>query len=513
MPTKQAGQSTGGSEERGMRVSTVEHEGHDEGRIRVIVAFDESDVRLRDTPAGLQIELEGCVSNVGPPGSPALPRTTIRIALPEGTWPGRINVGAEETIRLTDQPTFVMPVQPLRPGIHEGGNGDHTDRTEDDDRRGDPHDDDRRGDPHDDDRRGDPHDDRRRPPRHKPTPDDVDEFVVEPFPAPAFVPPDPELYAAAGRDDRRVLPSDFTYLGLTPIVSIELRPVRFNADGLLELSTMIDMMVGYGPRPQPDEHGREEAIDLLRQRGLVDIDPDRVLPMPEPRITSRAQASRLSDIAREIVANPDMVGRVRDRYPWLDLPADYLIITDNQTWNAATITPTGSVTGDLFASFARLADWKRSRGVTAKVVTISDIVAGQYGDFRSGSRDLPEVIRRFLKWAQEHWGVAWLLLGGDVGIVPARLAAGALEGQMKLTADDPPGNNLSHWTGSFLKMHVVDPGGLWPGDWDPLLVNGATGRLIPFDSTGASASGGLGWYYTTTTRTRRGRRRRPTSCA
>ena len=108
-------------------------------------------------------------------------------------------------------------------------------------------------------------------------------------------------------------------------------------------------------------------------------------------------------------------------WPRLELPADYLIITDNQTWNAATITPTGSVAGDMVAAFQQLAAWKRSRGVTAKVVTVTNIVRGRYGDFVTGSRDLQEVIRRFLKWAHANWGVAWVLLGGDLGVVPARL--------------------------------------------------------------------------------------------
>ena len=135
--------------------------------------------------------------------------------------------------------------------------------------------------------------------------------------------------------------------------------------------------------------------------------------------------------------------------------------------------------GDMVAEFVRLAAWKRSRGLTAKVVTVSDIVDGRYGDYRTGSRDLPEVIRRFLKDKYESWGVAWVLLGGDVSVIPPRLAAGGREGHMEVGTDDPPPDNKSFWNGSFLEMHVVTPGTWWPGSWQPILVNPGTGQADP----------------------------------
>ncbi|HEX5012808.1 MAG TPA: C25 family cysteine peptidase [Candidatus Limnocylindrales bacterium] len=486
-----------------MKVSTVEHDGRADGVIRVQIHFDESEVRVEETPAGLTVSVDGC-SNAGVPGAPALPRTTIRVALPEEAWPTALDIGDERTIRLTDKPAVVTPIQRLRPGVDDddrpgkrpkgqkgkdesgpvddvtevgeagGADGDHLDR----------------------DQQGKERERERSNDRRFARSDDEDEFVAEPFPVPTFVPPDSRLYEDAVADQRRVQPTGFGYLGLFPILAVELRPVRYTPDGLLELTTDLELFVRYGPRPEPDDRGREEAIERLRKRGFDDIDPERVKPMPTPTVASGAQARRLVDLAKDLVVNPDLV-KVVDRFPWLDLPADYLVITDNQTWDAATITPTGSVSGDMVASFRRLVTWKRSRGLTAKVVTVTDIVNGRFGDFRSGSRDIQEVIRKFLVWAHEHWGVAWLLIGGDVDVVPPRIAAGALEGHMDLTDDDPPGDNRSHWTGSYLRMHVVSPGTWWPGSWPRTLVNAETGRLIPYDTTGASASGGIGWYYTT----------------
>jgi hypothetical protein len=458
-----------------VKIGIPEHSTRDEGAIRLEVTFPEDGLQIRKTPAGLEVELEGCHSNAGLPGEPALPRTTIHVALPDGAWPTKVEVGEQRSVRLTDEPTLVVPVQPLRPGAGKDP------PVEDDEgprqQRG----------------KGRPH-----RPKPKPRPDrSEDEVFVEPFPTPPFVPPDPDAYERAMRDWEPARPSGFTQLGHSPIVAIDLHPVRLTEDGHLELITDLEVTVAYGPRPRPDEEDRHAAIEALANLGYTDIDPERVVPLPEQTITSRAQAERLVSLARDLVVNSELIGDWWHRYPILDLPADYLVITDNQTWDAASITPIAPVSGDMVASFERLAAWKRSRGVSAKVVTVSDIVGGRYGDFRSGSRDLQEVLRRFMKWAHQHWGVAWLLIGGDIGVVPARLAAGAVEGHMDTTGDDPPGDNLSHWTGSFLKMHVVNPGTWWRGSWQPILTNPRTGTVIPFDSTGGSAGGGTGWYYTT----------------
>src|SRR4029453_9464462 len=142
--------SSGGS----VKVATGEQPPREEGVIRVHVAFPEDELRLHDAPVGFRVELADCHSNAGQPGEPALPRTTIHVALPEGAWPTKLGVGDEHSIRLTDEPTLVVPVQPLRPGVTD---------------------------------------------LHKRPDDDEDEHVVEPYPAPPFVPPDPELYERAAR--------------------------------------------------------------------------------------------------------------------------------------------------------------------------------------------------------------------------------------------------------------------------------------------------------------------------
>ena len=173
-----------------------------------------------------------------------------------------------------------------------------------------------------------------------------------------------------------------------------------------------------------------------------------------------------------------------------------MIITDNQKWDPVTITPTAPV-GDLVTTFQKLVNWKRRRGLTARVVTITDIVGGTYGDFKTGARDLQEVLRNFLKWAYTHWNVSWVLLGGDVGIVPVRIVAGDGCCVISVDATDPPDAKKSYWTGTYLKMNVTNLDWGWPGDWPLVLVNFATGAVIPYDSAGTSTVAIPGWYYTT----------------
>ena len=147
-------------------------------------------------------------------------------------------------------------------------------------------------------------------------------------------------------------------------MTLRLNPVQLLPDGHLEFSRVIELDIIL--RPDPDSKPSER---------------------PE-HIVSRAQAQRQIALTRLTVANRDAVIDYSDLYPILNLGTDYLIITDNQYWDAATITPIGTVGGDLVAAFERLATWKRQRGLKVHVVTISEIVSNRYGNFRANSYDL-----------------------------------------------------------------------------------------------------------------------------
>jgi hypothetical protein len=441
--------------------------------IKVEVAFDPDALHLRDTIFGKQIELQGTKPD-GEIGGPGLPRFTVKVAVPPLQWPTKLDVSHAHFVPVTREAVFIAPVQPHRAGAlpAEQAHGDDDKRAHD-----------------------------------ETTPEvkwsafrkhrgQARDELPEPFPIPPIAPPDVALYEKSARSPRPVARAlGIETIGLTRVARIEINPVRQNAAGQLELCTRCEIEISYsGERPLAD---KEAALKQLQARLGRRVDPDQLMPQPEPVVTSRLQAKRLTAQVRGEVINADSVVDLGHYWPHFELPADYLIITDDKSWNAATITPGAAIPG-MVAAFEQLAVWKRSRGVTTKVVTITDIVGGRYGDFRSGSRDLQEVIRKFLKNVVPTWGVSWLLLGGDVGVVPIRKVAGAREGFIDVAADNPPKDNKSFWTGSYLKMNVVNPGVWWPGlTTSSILVNPANGQLIPYDAAGTSNASNPGWYFTT----------------
>ncbi len=88
------------------------------------------------------------------------------------------------------------------------------------------------------------------------------------------------------------------------------------------------------------------------------------------------------------------------RLPWAG-HFEYVVITSEQ----------------LQAVFERLVDHKKSRGLSATIVTI-ELIGSRYTGTESG--DLADRIRQFISEAYLHWGTSWILLGGDVEIIPTR---------------------------------------------------------------------------------------------
>jgi hypothetical protein len=88
-------------------------------------------------------------------------------------------------------------------------------------------------------------------------------------------------------------------------------------------------------------------------------------------------------------------------------PVEFVIVTDSVAVDARPV-------GNLVAEFQRLADWKTAKGTPAVVRTVSWIRAHYPG------HDDPARIRAFLIDAYELWGTDYVLLGGDLRIVPGR---------------------------------------------------------------------------------------------
>ena len=385
------------------------------GRIVFRMTFPRSELKLTKTPFGMSVTLKECVqgSEIGGPG---LPTRMVRVALPPFTRATTIQVRPRRLIRLTRKPLLLTPMQPLRPGMPKATQLD-SQRLQMAERLG------------------------VKPSALRPP----EKAMLKSTPAARFVQHDKHLYRQAMKKPRPVARLIRTeQFGLTPVATIELNPVRYNRSALLEFYPDIEIVVSYEPAgsAQLPVEGRPTA--------------EWVKP-----IRSQNEARRWVDAARLAVINPTDVVDLSNSFPRQYFPVDYLIITDNKQWDAANITP-GQPVGDLVTVFERLASWKSQRGLATRVVTVTDIVNGTYGDFRTNARDLQEVIRNFLKWAYNYWGISWLLLGGDVQIIPVRQVAGDLCAGIKLQDTDPPPDDKSCWASSFLKIKVVNPEWGWP---------------------------------------------------
>jgi hypothetical protein len=108
-------------------------------------------------------------------------------------------------------------------------------------------------------------------------------------------------------------------------------------------------------------------------------------------------------------------------------PVEYVIITDSLTVDGANIG------GTVVTEFQRLADWKTSKGTPAVVRTVTWI-RNNY----SGPDDAAK-IRSFLVDAFRLWGTDYVLLGGDLRVVPGRRFSGEQEaGGLPLEPGQPP---------------------------------------------------------------------------
>jgi len=71
----------------------------------------------------------------------------------------------------------------------------------------------------------------------------------------------------------------------------------------------------------------------------------------------------------------------------------------------------------LTSGFQPLVSQKQSRGLSARIVTTEYIYANYSG---TETGDAADKIRNFIADAYAHWGTQWVLLGGDVEVVPQR---------------------------------------------------------------------------------------------
>ena len=137
--------------------------------------------------------------------------------------------------------------------------------------------------------------------------------------------------------------------------------------------------------------------------------------LPERR-SSRSQKT-VEAFIKSLVENPDDFGIVTG--------GPNQIVEESSETENLELTPFPTLEGDivdyliitndsLTEEFQRLADWKTKKGVPTLVVTVDWITANYPGC------DTAEKIRNYLKDVNRKWALIYVLLGGDVNVVPAR---------------------------------------------------------------------------------------------
>ena len=402
--------------------------------IEQILFFPRDTVRITETLSGIKIALKGCKS-IGIPGSPAFPGKVIRVALPLHHKAVSVK---EEVLRasiLTAGSTMVECNQKPRFVYLDQEN----------------------------------------------------KLVTSGRP---MVLPDVARYEDAIRKTKECVSLLKTeWISSVPVALLEVVPVRYKTDGTIEIAEILKVTIEIEKyrykNPVPLKIRMKRDQDLGRVHRLV----------ANPQLVESFKVKK-GDILDMEDQHEAVFGKDTELKGSKLLPdeVDYLIITDNTEWDPVSMTP-GAPVGNMVAEFQKLADWKRQRGLRTRIVTVKSIVDGAYGDFRTGALDLQEVIRNFLKNYCASKGIEWVLLGGDVNIIPVRkvcasawgiigrgeVKTGAVRATGSLPDGELSGDNTTAWKGTYLAMQVKEwsPGNPQFGQAGHILSVYETGRDHP----------------------------------
>ncbi|MDA3838771.1 MAG: C25 family cysteine peptidase [Candidatus Delongbacteria bacterium] len=173
------------------------------------------------------------------------------------------------------------------------------------------------------------------------------------------------------------------------IVTIEFYPIQYDTGSKeLKIHTDINFTLNYS--------GSRELFVLPEKQSEKIYEMTRNMIMAQ--VENPNDMALLSGGAKNVIEQTNVVN-TRKVNKSMPLPAfetpEYIIITSE----------------DLKPEFQKLADWKTKKGVPAIIVDVEDIEANYTGD-------LKERIRTYLSEKYSKFGVFYVLLGGDVNIIP-----------------------------------------------------------------------------------------------
>jgi len=137
-------------------------------------------------------------------------------------------------------------------------------------------------------------------------------------------------------------------------------------------------------------------------------------------------------LVQDIVDNPEVLETYTEAAPFLRPTS----VNSSESYNYVIIT-----NNDLNSSFQPLIERKILKGLNATIVLVENILNdpdyfcdGLFGDGCGSPKfnDTAARIRNFIKDAYENWGTEYVLLGGDVEIIPTRGVYGFVD------VPDPP---------------------------------------------------------------------------
>lgn len=194
----------------------------------------------------------------------------------------------------------------------------------------------------------------------------------------------PEIANRRAADEPVQLLGDASRQGAR-IASLLVRPLRLDPAGGLLLRRTMEIEIALRP-----ERAEEAPLAALRPSWSAGAGPS----------AQRREAAGSGPGEFQLLAHT--------AFPSLDGGSvEFLIITPDS----------------LRDEFQPLADWHIQSGITAAVRSLEDISA----EYTEGV-DLPDRLRHFLRDAYALWGTRWVLLGGDIQLVPMRLAYNSYEG-------------------------------------------------------------------------------------
>lgn len=207
----------------------------------------------------------------------------------------------------------------------------------------------------------------------------------------SFTQPDPAIYNSnTFWPSSNIFEGDNQVMSGCKLYSFQFSPLKYNpVTGQIKLVTSITFSLTFA---DDDNVGialpqivTEKAFKNLKNKlTLMISNPNDISSCYQPTILTQSNSSK--SIPSQLT--PGYTGTF----------VEYVIITNEALKNC----------------FQDIINWKIKKGTPAATIT-TEWISQNY----SGC-DLPEQIRNFIKDAYVNWGTNWVLLGGDISIVPPR---------------------------------------------------------------------------------------------